>query len=61
MIQNGIFANVSRVKRTALRDETLDEIPGIVGGHCLESEESDVEDIFNMNSMKSLLSDSPPV
>ncbi|VDM97255.1 unnamed protein product [Thelazia callipaeda] len=44
--KNGIFENISRLKRFSVRDETLDDIPGVLGGNIRDSEDSAPEDSF---------------
>uniref|UniRef100_A0A915AJE5 Lung seven transmembrane receptor n=1 Tax=Parascaris univalens TaxID=6257 RepID=A0A915AJE5_PARUN len=59
--RSGIFANISRLNRTSVRDETLDDIPGMLGGSGEQSEESDPEDIFESKETRSLVTKSSPV
>uniref|UniRef100_A0A9J2PR46 DOMON domain-containing protein n=1 Tax=Ascaris lumbricoides TaxID=6252 RepID=A0A9J2PR46_ASCLU len=59
--RSGIFANISRLNRTSVRDETLDDIPGMLGGSGELSEESDPEDIFESKEARSLVTKSSPV
>uniref|UniRef100_A0A0R3RFP1 Lung seven transmembrane receptor family protein n=1 Tax=Elaeophora elaphi TaxID=1147741 RepID=A0A0R3RFP1_9BILA len=52
LTKNGIFENISRLKRVSVRDETLDNITGAVGGNDVNSEDSAPEDIFHERGTK---------
>ncbi|VDO31937.1 unnamed protein product, partial [Onchocerca flexuosa] len=47
LTKNGIFENISRLKRISVRDETLDEKSGSVARNDSDSENSAPEDIFH--------------
>lgn len=49
LTKSGVFEGISRLKRISVRDETLDDIPGAIGGNKADadSEDSDPEDIFH--------------
>ncbi|VDM23551.1 unnamed protein product [Toxocara canis] len=65
LTQSGIYANanISRVKRVVVRDDTLDEIPGVLGGAGAGelSEDSDPEDIFGNSDTRPLVTKTSPV
>ncbi|VBB28610.1 unnamed protein product [Acanthocheilonema viteae] len=53
LTKNGIFENISRLKRVSIRDETLDNKSGTLGANDMDSEDSAPEDIFHERGIKS--------
>ncbi|VDK82928.1 unnamed protein product [Litomosoides sigmodontis] len=47
LTKNGIFENISRLKRVSIRDETLENISDNAGRNDVDSEDSAPEDIFH--------------
>ncbi|MFH4978017.1 hypothetical protein AB6A40_004726 [Gnathostoma spinigerum] len=52
--QNGIYANISRVNRVSVRDETVDDIPGAIGGNVSSGSDDD-EDLFQDTDQRPLV------
>ncbi|VDO33149.1 unnamed protein product [Brugia timori] len=53
LTKNGIFENISRLKRVSVHDGTLGDIPVTVDGNDADSEDSAPEDIFQERGTKS--------